>query len=224
MNEKEKQIFHEIMFGEPKNWNNIWLTAREEAMTSIMDAWWEDTMAMLPDDPNAYTPRCMSVNKSLKIFTQILERQGWTAEIRKQFLEHVYSVMNNNMLRKKRNTLYLIGETSGGKTLIATSLELSKIFSFNSSEYNSRTSDFHFEDMATACLALINEPQIEASRVDKFKIILEGGAFDTNVKFKTKSRVEGVPCIVTTNQEIYRYAPEAQRPFEERIYRGRLLL
>lgn len=218
MDNNEKAIFNEIMLG-TKEWTKIWSTAREEAMTGIMDKWWEDVLTMLPDDPTQYSPPVMSVNKSLKVLTAILDKQGWDKEQRKQFLCDVYSVMNNNILRRKRNTLYFIGKTSAGKTLIATSLELSKVFSFNSGEYNSRTSDFHFEDMATACIAILNEPQIEAGKVDKFKIILEGGAFDTNVKFKSKSRVEGVPVIVTTNHEIWRYAPEAAEPFEERLYR-----
>lgn len=218
MNEKEHTIFKEIMFS-TREWSKIWSTGREEAMTSIQDRWWDDVLETLPDDREAYSPPVMSVNKSIKVLTQILDKQGWGMEQRKQFVCDVYSVMNNNILRKKRNTLYMIGKTSAGKTLIATSLEISKIFSFNSGEYNSRTSDFHFEDMSTACICILNEPQIESGKVDKFKIILEGGAFDTNVKFKSKSRVEGVPCIVTTNHEIYRYAPEAAEPFEERLYR-----
>lgn len=203
-----------------KEWNKVWDQARTEALTSIMDKWWEETLEMLPDDPLEYTPPVMPINKSLKVLTQLLQHQGYDQEKRKQFMKDVYCVMNNNKMRRKRNTLYIIGEVpSGGKTLVATSLERSKIFSFNTGEYNARSSDFHWEDMAMAAIAIINEPQIEAGKIDKFKVILEGGAFDTNVKFKSKARVEGVPVIVTTNLEIWRYAQEATAPFQERIYR-----
>lgn len=203
-----------------KEWSKMFDQARQLAITSIMDRHWEDIMEeILPDDKNAYTPPVMSVNKSIKILMRILKEQKYTSEQRKQFIRDVYSVMNNNIYRHKRNTLYLFGEVSAGKSLIATSLERSKVYSFNSGEYNSRSSDFYWEDMSLACIAIINEPQIESGKVDKFKIILEGGAFDTNVKFKSKSRVEGVPVIVTTNQEIYRYALEAEPAFRERWYR-----
>lgn len=203
-----------------KEWTKVFDQARQLAITSVMDRYWEDTMQILPDDPKAYSPPVMSVNKSIKVFTEIMKQQGYTTpELREEFIRHVYMVMNNNIYRKKRNTLYLFGEVSAGKTLIATSLERSKIYSFNTGEYNARSSDFHFEDMALAAIAIINEPQIEEGKVDKFKIILEGGAFDTNVKFKSKSRVEGVPVIVTTNKEIYRYALDAESAFNERWYR-----
>ena len=218
MTTKEKIAFNLTKL-QTKEWNKVWEQARQLAITSVMDKTWEEVLEMLPDECEKYTPPVMTVNKSIKTLIKILSAQGYDKEQRLQFLKDVYAVMNNNIFRKKRNTLYMIGAVSAGKTLIATSLERSKIYSFNTGEYNARSSDFHWEDMALACIAVINEPQIEAGKVDKFKIILEGGAFDTNVKFKSKSRVEGVPVIVTTNQEIYRYALEAEPAFRERWYR-----
>lgn len=65
----------------------------------------------------------------------------------------------------------------------------------------------------------MEEPQIEPGKIEKFKVILEGGKFDTNVKFKNKAKVSGVPVIITTNEEIWRFAPAAAAPFASRIYR-----
>jgi len=51
------------------------------------------------------------------------------------------------------------------------------------------------------------------------KVLFESGSFDTDVKLKQKATVSGVPVIVTTNTEIWRFALEAAAPIEERIYR-----
>lgn len=202
-----------------KDWNKIFLAARTNVMTSLKKKSWEEIMESLPDDPKEFHVNCMSVNKSVKILQKVLDRQGLGKEERLQFLRNVYAVMNNNIKGKKRNTLYLIGAVSAGKTWITRSLEQSVIFSFTTGEYNARSSDFHFEDMCFARIASIEEPQIESGKVDKFKVIFEGGSFDTNVKFKVKGRVKGVPVIVSSNNEVYRFAPEAKEAFDERWYR-----
>lgn len=219
MTEDEKLIFNATMFEHGTHWTKVWIQAKDQAITSLMDMKWEDIIRTLPDDTSEYSVPVMGRNKSLKIFTKILQAQGWGTVQRKHLLQNIYAVMNNNIKRHKRNTLYFHGKTSAGKTLIATSLALSKIFAYTAGDYNPRSGDFFWEDLAWATLFVVNEPQIEAGKVDFWKIVLEGGAMDVNVKFKSKHRVEGVPCIVTTNNEIWRYALEAQEPFEERIYR-----
>lgn len=202
-----------------REWNKIWIGARTNVMTKLKGMKWEEIMETLPDDPKAYHSSCMSIQRSAKVLKSILEKQGWKTEERMQFLRNVYAVMNNNLLGKKRNTLYLFGAVSAGKTLITKSLCKSVIFYFSTGEYNQRSSDFHFEDMLVARVASIEEPQIEAGKVDKFKVIMGGEEFDTSVKYKVKGKVSSVPVIISSNNEIYLYAPSARPAFEERWYR-----
>lgn len=148
---------------------------------------------------------------------EILEVQGLNQNDRKLFLTNVYQVMNNHKFNKKRNTLYMEGTADAGKSLIARSLTTSVVFSFNSGEYNRGSSNFYFEDMLYAYVALFEEPQIEPGCVERFKVVFEGGAFDAEVKYKQKGRVECVPVIITTNQKPWRFGVD-ERPFISRIH------
>lgn len=203
-----------------KEWNKMFLKARDNAMATIQKMSWEDIMrTYLPDDPTAYYRGTMSITRSLRVITQIMDAQGWNSELRMQFLRNIYAVMNNNLFGKKRNTLYLIGTVSSGKSMINKSLCTSALFYFSTGEYNARSSDFHFEDMVGTRVTNFKEPQIEAGKVDKMKVIMGGEDFDTSVKFKVKGRVDAVPILIDSNNEIWRYAPQEKEALEERCYK-----
>lgn len=202
-----------------RDFSKWFLAARQNVLTRVQQSRWEDLAQHLPDDPKEYDGNVMSIDKSMKYFVKVLENQGMDTQARMSFLRAVYSVMNNNQYRKKRNTLYLIGVPNSGKSLISNSLALSGIFPFHTGEYSKNSSDFQFEDMVLCRTAHFDEPQIEPGKIEKFKVILEGGRFDTSVKFEAKGHVSGVPIIVTTNDEMWRYAPGSASAFEARIYR-----
>lgn len=218
MNDEERDWFDDVCVTS-KDWNRMFLQARTNVTTRIKAMKWEDIMEMLPDDPKEYSANTMSINQSLKVFQKILEHQKWNADERLRFVRNMYAVVNNNIVGHKRNTFYMEGEVSAGKTLITKSVCNSVIFAFHTGEYNSRSSDFHFEDMMNARVASLEEPQIEAGKIDKFKVILGGESFDTNVKFKVKGKVDRVPVIISTNYPITRFAREAEHAFEERWYK-----
>lgn len=218
MNDDERDWYDDVVIT-TKEWNRVFLQARTNVTTRIKSMRWEDIMRTLPDDPKAYSTNTMSVARSLKVFHKILEHQQWNKDERLRFVRNMYAVVNNNIVGHKRNTFYMEGEVSAGKTLITKSVCASVIFAFHTGEYNSRSSDFHFEDMMNARVASLEEPQIEAGKIDKFKVILGGEAFDTNVKFKVKGKVDRVPVLISTNYPITRFAREAENAFEERWYK-----
>lgn len=125
----------EILMQEAE-WQKLFTNARTNIMTKISSMYWKDIMEQLPDDPQEYDDNTMSIERSIKYLMKVLQCQGWEADQRLEFVKHIFAVVDNNIFREKRNTLYYKGVSNAGKSLIANSIADSCMYTFHTGEYN----------------------------------------------------------------------------------------
>lgn len=201
-----------------KDWQLHWQTAVAKYCAWVKAQPWEVLLEKLPDDPKDIDPsiKILSIEESLYNLKYILKKQLGSMKAVEDFLFNCYLIMNRES--GKRNTLYLKGPASAFKTYVCDSLAKSMHLSFKFQDFGKFASTFVLQDVIYRNILCLEEPNVDPSKIDMLKMILGGEPCDVNQKYKYSGKLERTPVVVTTNQDMWCYAPQAMGPIRERIY------
>jgi hypothetical protein len=130
-----------------------------------------------------------------------------------KFANEVKQVINREV--RKKNCLWLQGESNSGKSWIASSiLTLCSLYTTIPSGMN----DFMFQDCINKRIIGMNEPLVLESGLEQLKEILEGRECNVRVKYKPNQLMSPTPFIITSNFDLWIMNPDAKDPLLNRIF------
>lgn len=162
---------------------------------SLVKASWMN-YKLLPDIMNRLLLHVPELNDGGKIH-RLLLFQNWTMKKIKYFCYCLIQVADKNM--RKKNTLYVHGKPSAGKSALIESF-VRTFFdkSFGSPDNNLRTS-FKWNDCVGVRCILWEEPKVNVDIIEDVKKILGGQRHTANAKYKSGVEVPSTPVFCTSN-------------------------
>ena len=115
----------------------------------------------------------------------------------------------------KRNGLSFTGESNAGKSLLARSIV--RLFPVFGEIRPSGNTEFAYMDMVNKPVCLCEEPVIDPTQVEHFKLILGGEETNVHVKHKAPKALKRTPLILTGNQPIWTLCQGERVPLENRL-------
>nr|XP_024214359.1 uncharacterized protein LOC106692982 isoform X2 [Halyomorpha halys] len=160
-----------------------------------------------------YPPKetVLTLDESYNLIRLILTQQ-MTAYQLSEFLHNVYLMLNHRS--GKHNCILIKGIPSVGKTWFANllgKLMINTGYIGNSNRYN----QFPFQDCPRRNLLIFDEPNVEPSSYENFKLLFAGIPLSANIKYESQNLVNRTPVIVCCNSDPFPHNPE----FNSRIYR-----
>lgn len=150
-----------------------------------------------------------SIAQSVEILKQ------WCTTQSIDFRTFIFNVVTIIDKRKRKvNCLYFLGESNGGKTYIARSLQnLCRLWQ----SVASGSSRFIWQDCISKRLIVINEPVLDETVLESCKEVFEGlGAF-VAVKMRADQYLSRTPIIITSNWPIWQFNPSVKDVLMNRI-------
>nr|XP_014287221.1 uncharacterized protein LOC106687706 [Halyomorpha halys] len=160
-----------------------------------------------------YPPKetVLTLDESYNLIRLILTQQ-MTAYQLSEFLHNRYLMLNNKS--GKHNCILIKGVPSVGKTWFANllgKLMINTGYIGNSNRYN----QFPFQDCPRRNLLIFDEPNVEPSSYENFKLLFAGTPLSANIKYESRNLVNRTPVIICCNSDPFPHNPE----FNSRIYR-----
>lgn len=132
---------------------------------------------------------------------KLLEFHGWS-EHQINFFGFVLLAVSDQKLKKK-NTIFLSGKASAGKSALSESWVRSFFeTSWGQPDNNLRTA-FKWNDCTNVRMILWEEPKINSDCIEDVKKITGGQAHVVNAKYKSGVEIPSTPVIMTSNQSLY---------------------
>ncbi|TGZ74850.1 hypothetical protein CRM22_000710 [Opisthorchis felineus] len=137
-------------------------------------------------------------------------------KINKQtFLCNITRIMNKEIDRK--NAFVIEGPTTTGKTLFVKLIAENYIY--GTVQRSGDHSQFFLMNLLNKALALMEEPRITQLTVNDFKELLGGNPFDIHVKHQKDERLNRLPVLITTNNDLTYYVlGEDGKAIKERCF------
>lgn len=127
-------------------------------------------------------------------------------KITKEIFKEMIDIMNLN--NGKKNTIYMVGKPSIGKTRIANMLSSPFELSQEGTIGEDVDSKFWLSDTQHKQVYRCEEMTMLPENQERVKMLFEGNeSLKTDIKFAAKSRIKKRPVIVTCNRDIWYKAP-----------------
>jgi hypothetical protein len=110
----------------------------------------------------------------------------------------------------------LQGELNSGKSLFLCCLI--PLVRFHGEVQVSDGSAFNYQNCVGKSLNIFEEPRIGPSQVEHFKLIMEGAETTVKVKMTDDCPISRIPLFITTNLDLWHYAPQARDTLMARCY------
>lgn len=158
------------------------------------------------------------VERSVELLTTLLQFQFQHEELAIfDFLQKLFDVIDKRSV--KCNSILVYSPPSGGKNFFFDTI-MSFLLNKGQMGNPNKNTSFAYQECAGKRVLLWNEPNYEASEVDKLKMILGGDQYTVPVKCRMDVAVQKTPVIILTNKVVGLMVHAA---FEDRIaqYRWR---
>ncbi|KER18711.1 hypothetical protein T265_15874, partial [Opisthorchis viverrini] len=146
-----------------------------------------------------------------------LDQLMWVNRIdKKQFLIDLTQIMNKAY--KRKNAFVIEGPTTTGKTLFVKLIAENYIY--GTVQRSGDHSQFFLMNLLNKSLGLMEEPRITQLTVNDFKELLGGNPFDIHVKHQKDERLQRLPVLITTNNNLVYYVldPDGKAILERCFY------
>ncbi len=190
-----------------------------DTWSQTLNCWAVEDFIKLYDDPKCKPyfdsnsrDFYLNIDDSLKVINHLLNFQFGNNELDiYDFMCSVYDICERKIA--KLNSLLIYSPPSAGKNFffdMIMSFYINKGQMGNPNKYN----NFAFQECFNKRILLWNEPNYEASSIEKLKMILGGDNYTVNVKCKSDAAVHRTPVIILTNNKVSIMADPA---FADRI-------
>lgn len=130
------------------------------------------------------------------------------------FVKAFFDVLTRK--KPKINTVVLMGRPNSGKSWAVRSLI--PLYPQWGEVRGSGSYNFMWEGCLDKAVIICEEPMFETATIEHAKQVLEGAQTQINVKNKCPHILQPTPVIITTNNDVWKWCPEAKSAIQARCY------
>nr|QTE03882.1 MAG: nonstructural protein [Turdus hortulorum parvoviridae sp.] len=130
------------------------------------------------------------------------------------FRTNIFNVLGRKI--PKKNSFMIQGPPNSGKSYVLRSLV--PYYVYWGEVHGTANYNFQWQGCLETSLIMMEEPMLTPETVEQAKLVLEGAPTMVNVKCKAPQLLQPTPVLITSNNDLWKFASGAREALEARMY------